>query len=105
MTTSRTRPNPIDISIAAQNGLLSVLELRGPDVRPRLDDVRRALFELRIQVVRQEGDRKGLVERLHLVEFDGARIAPERRNELLAELTQRLMQPGLVSQPAFTEHV
>jgi len=57
------------------------------------EDLRQALFRLRLQVVGSEGTVGGSVERLHVVEFDGATIGKRRRLELCSALA--IMLGGL----------
>lgn len=65
-------------------GILSVLEVRSPRHRSVLPVIQGVLFELRVQIVRAESKvlSEGLVERLHIVEFDGAPIGPRRHLEV-----------------------
>jgi len=58
------------------------------------EDLRQALFRLRLQVVGlPKGTLGGSVERLHVVEFDGATIGKRRRQELCSALA--IMLGGL----------
>jgi len=58
------------------------------------EDLRQALFRLRLQVVGSpNGNVGGSVERLHVVEFDGATIGKRRRLELCSALA--IMLEGL----------
>jgi hypothetical protein len=55
------------------------------------EDLRQALFRLRLQVVGPpKGTVGGSVERLHVVEFDGATIGKRRRLELCEDLAVML---------------
>ena len=58
-------------------GVLSILEIRTPGRRSSLELVRGLLFEMRVQIVRAESivEEASLLERFHIVEFDGAPLA------------------------------
>jgi hypothetical protein len=61
-------------------GVLSILEIRTPGRRSSLELVRGLLFEMRVQIVRAESivEEASLLERFHIVEFDGAPLAKRR---------------------------
>lgn len=60
--------------------VLAVLEVRTPGRRSSLEPVRSLLFDMRVQIVRAESivEEAALLERFHIVEFDGAPLAKRR---------------------------
>jgi hypothetical protein len=62
------------------SGIVSLLEVATPTRRSVLETVRALLFDLRVQIVRVESivHETGLLERFHVVEFDGAPIGRRR---------------------------
>lgn len=75
-----------------KDGIVSVLEVERTIRSSVLELVRRTLFDLRIQIVRVESIVKevGLLERFHLVEFDGGAIAQRRATRLRAAVRKAL---------------
>lgn len=71
---------------------LSMLEVEAPVAWRASERLRRALFLLRIQVVASEREHAGdrVVQRMHIVEFDGAPISTSRRLEIQKSLVSLL---------------
>lgn len=61
-------------------GIVSLLEIATRTRRSALETVRSLLFDLRVQIVRVESivQEPGLLERFHVVEFDGGPIGRRR---------------------------
>lgn len=79
--------------LPAAGTLLSQLEVESPRrLGPLLPHLTKLLFQLRIQLVRVEArlDPSGRVERLWLVEFDGAPVGAARRLEIQSEILELL---------------
>lgn len=73
-------------------GIVSVLEIDRPARASVLELVRRTLFEIRIQIVRVESivKEERLLERFHVVEFDGGPIVPRRAAGLRAAVRKAI---------------
>lgn len=73
-------------------GIVSILEVDRPARSSVLELIRRTLFDLRIQIVRVESIVKPerLLERFHVVEFDGAPIARRRAAGLRSAVRRAL---------------
>ena len=82
--------------------LLSQLDVEAPHSRGLLAALTRALFDLRIQVVRCETKiwDKSLSASLWLVEFDAAPITSKRRAEVQAAILNTVDASLVVSRPA-----
>lgn len=77
-------------------GIISILEVNRPRRSSVLELIRRTLFDLRIQIVRVESIvmSDGLVERFHVVEFDGGPIARRRAANLRTAVRRALREDG-----------
>lgn len=75
------------------NGVLSVLEVRTKGRRSSLETVRGLLFDMRVQIVRAESivGERDLVERFHIVEFDGAPLG-KRRAAIVRSAARRALR-------------
>ena len=74
--------------VEAGSGILSLLEVDSDHGRGLFGRITAALFLLRVQLVRAESKVLGgrRLERLWVVEFDGAPIRPHRRLEIQTEV-------------------
>ena len=81
--------------VEAESGFLSLLEIETPRRRTVFQRVVEALFALRLQIVRAESRETGprRVERLWLVEFDGAPIRAGRRLAVQVEILRAVGIP------------
>lgn len=77
----RAMKNTVVRFVESGSGILSLLEVETDRGRGLFGRVSAALFSMRIQLVRAESklERGRRVERLWLVEFDGAPIRPNHR--------------------------
>lgn len=73
-------------------GIVSILEVDRPARASVLELVRRTLFDLRIQIVRVESivKEERLLERFHVVEFDGGPIVRRRAAGLRSAVRKAL---------------
>jgi hypothetical protein len=74
--------------VESESGVLSLLEIESSRRRALFPKVAAALFALRVQIVRAESRvRRGFrIERLALVELDGAPIGTRRRLQIQTEI-------------------
>lgn len=88
MSTSETRVR----FVGEAKGVLSLLEVESAGRNGLLGVLSRALFDLRVQIVRAESRVSGTrrVERLTVVEFDGAPIGAARRLEIQVGVLQAI---------------
>lgn len=88
-----------------QQSLLALLEVEtGSHVPPLVGRLTRALFDLRVQIVRLRSRLQPprRIEQLWIVEFDGAPIRPGRRLEIqdrVMELVDALPRGALAQDP------
>lgn len=83
-------------------GVISVLEVRTPARRSYLETVRSLLFDMRIQIVRAESivEETGLLERFHIVEFDGAPLGKRRATAVRAAVRRTLKNAARAAEAA-----
>lgn len=74
--------------VESESGVLSLLEIESTRRRALFPKVAALMFALRVQIVRAESRvlRRSRVERLSLVELDGAPISARRRLEIQTEI-------------------
>jgi hypothetical protein len=77
---------------ARARGIISLLEVASPGRRSVLEAVQRLLFGLRVQIVQVESvvQPDGLLERFHVVEFDGAPLGPRREEVIRSTVLKAL---------------
>ncbi len=82
--------------LRSANGWLEALEITAADRPGLLAAISRALFLLKLQIVRCEARtvRGRVRDRFYLEELDGAPVSPRRAAELLYEVPARLGLPG-----------
>jgi hypothetical protein len=98
----RAMKNTVVRFVESGSGVLSLLEVETERGRGLFGRVSAALFLMRIQLVRAESklERGRRVERLWLVEFDGAPIRPNRRLAIQDEV-MRAVESGPAAPRAY----
>ncbi len=98
----RAMKNTVVRFVESGSGILSLLEVETDRGRGLFGRVSAALFSMRIQLVRAESklERGRRVERLWLVEFDGAPIRPNRRLAVQDEV-MRAVESGPAAPRAY----
>ena len=81
--------------IEGGSDILSLLEIESEHCADPVAAISGLLFELRVQVVRAEThtEEQRVLSRLHLVEFDGARIENARRREIQNSVRAAIERP------------
>jgi hypothetical protein len=81
--------------IEGGSGILSLLEIESGHGADPVAAISGLLFELRVQIVRAEthSEEQRVFSRLHLVEFDGARIESARRREIQSSVRAAIERP------------
>ena len=81
--------------IEGRSGILSLLEIESEHCADPVAAISGLLFELRVQIVRTEtlSEEQRVLSRLHLVEFDGARIENARRREIQSSVRAAIERP------------
>lgn len=86
--------------IEGGSGILSLLEIESEHCADPVAALGGLLFELRVQIVRAEThtEQERVLSRLHLVEFDGARIENARRREIQSSVRAAIERPRRLRQ-------
>ena len=81
--------------IEGSSSILALLEIESEHCTDPVTAVSGLLFELRVQIVRAEThtEQERVLSRLHLVEFDGARIESARRREIQSSVRAAIERP------------
>jgi UTP:GlnB (protein PII) uridylyltransferase len=89
--------------VESESGVLSLLEIETSRRRALFPKIAAALFVLRVQIVRAESrvSRGARVERLSVVELDGAPISTRRRLEIQNEILTAIDSGEVVPRRAY----
>lgn len=92
--------------VESESGVLSLLEVETSRRRALFPKIAASLFVLRVQIVRAESrvSRGSRVERLSVVELDGAPISARRRLEIQDEILATIDSSEVLPRRAYLTH-